>query len=184
MTHLTPDELIDTLEGVLAPERQAHLATCEACQREQAGLTTILSDAKQVSVPEPSPLFWPHFSERVRVAIDQDVAAGGSWPAWLRWQVLAPVGALALLILGLMIAVPKPDTGAPLSAEAVPSEAATAEDNWVMLANLVGDIDLDTASAAGVIEPGVAERAVLALTAEEQQELTRLLQAELTRAKS
>ena len=53
-----------------------------------------------------------------------------------------------------------------------------------MLAELVGDIDLETASAAGVIEPGVAEQAVLQLTAEEQQELTRLLKAELTRAKS
>jgi hypothetical protein len=55
----------------------------------------------------------------------------------------------------------------------------------VMLADLVGDIDLDTASAAGVtFMPGDAEQAVLQLTAEEQQELTRLLKAELTRAKS
>jgi hypothetical protein len=34
-----------------------------------------------------------------------------------------------------------------------------------MVTELVGDIDLDTASAAGVIEPGVAEQAVLHLTA-------------------
>ena len=50
-----------------------------------------------------------------------------------------------------------------------------------MLTDLVGDIDLDTAAAAGVVvEPGDAEQAVLQLTAEEQQELTRLLRAELT----
>jgi DNA-binding GntR family transcriptional regulator len=53
-----------------------------------------------------------------------------------------------------------------------------------MVTELVGDIDLDLASAAGVIEPGVAEEAVLQLTAEERQELTRLLKAELQRAKS
>ena len=53
-----------------------------------------------------------------------------------------------------------------------------------MVSELVGHIDLDTASAAGVIGPGVAEEAVLQLTAEEQQELTRLLKAELQRAKS
>ena len=42
-----------------------------------------------------------------------------------------------------------------------------------------------TAMAAGlVVTPGVAERAVLELTTEERQELTRLLKAELTRAKS
>ena len=57
-------------------------------------------------------------------------------------------------------------------------------DSWTMLAELVGEIDIETASAAGVIEPGSAERAVLQLTAEERQELTRLLRAELTRAKS
>lgn len=53
-----------------------------------------------------------------------------------------------------------------------------------MLTDLVGDMDLDTATAAGVLAPGVAEQAVWQLTADEQQELTRLLKAELTRAKS
>jgi len=73
---------------------------------------------------------------------------------------------------------------AALQAPVAP-EAAEALDRWVMLADLVGDIDLDTASAAGVrLMPGDAEQAVLQLTAEEQQELTRLLKAELTRVKS
>ena len=91
---------------MLAPERQAHLAACDECQRELAGLSSVLSEAKQVSVPEPSPLFWQHFSERVRTAIDRDADPGGNWPAWLRWQVLAPLGAVAIVILGLMLAVP------------------------------------------------------------------------------
>ena len=71
MTHLTPDELIDAMEGLLSEERQSHLAACEQCQRELAGLSSALNDAKQVGVPEPSPLFWPNFSQRVRVAIGQ-----------------------------------------------------------------------------------------------------------------
>jgi hypothetical protein len=88
-----------------------------------------------------------------------------------------------------MISMPKqnsvePDVSAALDAPDAP-DAPVALDNWVMLADLVGDIDLDTASAAGVtLLPGDAEQAVLQLTAEEQQELTRLLKAELTRAKS
>ena len=181
MTHLTPDELIDAVEKALSPECQAHLAACDICRHEVDTLSATLGDTKQVSVPEPSPLFWTHFSERVRVAIDETPAS--PWPGWLRWQVLAPLGAVALFILGLMMTVPKQDPSS-FAEEVVAADAPAADDSWVMLANLVGDIDLDAASAAGVIEPGIAEQAVLQLTAEEQQELTRLLKAELLRAKS
>ena len=187
MSHLTPDELIDAVEGRLTPARQPHLAECDECQRELAGLSSALNDAKQSSVPEPSPLFWQHFAERVRTAIDRDTDRGSQWASWLRWQVLAPLGAVALVILAFMVAVPKPDdrdSSLALQAPVAPEAAPQALDNWAMVTELVGHIDLDTASAAGVIEPGVAEKAVLQLTAEEQQELTRLLKAELQRAKS
>lgn len=183
MTHLTPDELIDAMEGMLTADRQQHFSTCGHCQRELAELSRVLADAKQISVPEPSPFFWPHFSERVRTAIEDDAAAGGNWPSWLRWQVLLPVGAVAMIILALMASVPKQVTVVPEVAEDLSAPAV--EDNWVMLAELVGEIDLETASEAGVnVTPGLAEQAVLELTADEQQELTRLLKAELTRAKS
>jgi len=182
MTHLTPDELIDAMEGLLAADRQAHLATCDECQGQLAGLSITLNETKLASVPEPSPLFWHHFSERVGAAIDHD-ARGTSGPSWLRWQILVPLGVAALIILGLMVTVPKPDVRDPSLALQAP-QAPQALDSWAMVTELVGDIDLDTASAAGVIEPGVAEQAVLHLTAEEQQELTRLLKAELQRAKS
>ena len=60
-------------------------------------------------MPEPSPLFWPHFSERVRTAIDSEALPESTWPSWLRWQVLLPLGAVAMIVLGLMISVPKQD---------------------------------------------------------------------------
>jgi len=181
MTHLTSDELIDAMEGVLEPERRAHLSTCVECQRQLDELASVLNDAKQASVPEPSPLFWNQFSTRVNEAIDRDTAA--AWPQWLRWQVLLPLGAIAMIILALMIAVPKEDRSEDLALNDPPA-TEPASDEWGTLVELVGDLDLETASAAGVIEPGVADQAVLHLTAEERQELTRLLQAELTRAKS
>lgn len=192
MTHLTSDELIDAMEadadhgnaaGVLAPERQAHLAACEECRRQLDDLAGVLNDAKQVSVPEPSPLFWTHFSERVRTAVDADAAPGGSWPAWLRWQALLPLGAVAMIILALMMSVPKQDPSVP-DTDTASVEPITADDSWAMLADIVGEIDIDTAAATGVIEPGIAEQTVLELTADERLELSRLLQAELARAKS
>jgi len=186
MTHLTPDELIDALEGV---RHQAHLAECERCRRELDDLAAVLADLQQASVPEPSPLFWPHFSARVRTAMDRDAPPAGTWPSWLRWQVLLPLGAAAMIILGVMFSVANQDRAERESAAAAldaPAalDAAAPSDSWVILADLVGEMDLDTATAAGVVAPGVAEQAVLQLTADEQQELTRLLKAELTRAKS
>ncbi len=63
--------------------------------------------------------------------------------------------------------------------------ASTLDDGFAVVADLVGDFDWETAVSAGlIVAPGAADRAVLELTALEQQELTRLLQAELTRAKS
>lgn len=183
MTHLTSDELLDAMEGMLGAERQAHLSSCEVCQRQFADLSGVLGEARQVSVPEPSPLFWQHLSQRVSLAIDDTPSTGG-WPTWLRWQVLLPLGAVAMIVLALMIAVPKNDAGVEIAEES-PAGVGVAEDSWVALAELVGDVDLDTAVAAGMIgRPDVAEQAVLELTAEEQQELTRLLRAELQRAKS
>jgi hypothetical protein len=185
MSHLTSDELIDAIEGLLPSEQQAHLSSCLECQQQLDELASVLSEAKQVSVPEPSPLFWQHFSTRVNEGIDNQAA--GAWPQWLRWQVLLPLGAVAMIILALMIAVPKSSMpgDAPVALVApVAPDAPASDDNWGTLVALVGELDLETASAAGVIQPGFAEQAVVHLTREEQQELSRLLQAELTRAKS
>src|SRR5690349_15767956 len=114
MNHLTSDELIDAMEGdagksnaaaVLHPERRAHLDACQQCRAQLEDLAGVLNDATRASVPEPSPLFWNHFSSRVNAAIDRSGSA--TWPQWWRWQVLLPIGAVAMIILGLMISVPK-----------------------------------------------------------------------------
>ena len=182
MTHLTSDELIDAMEGLLAPDRQAHLDMCETCQRQLTELSEVLGEARQVAVPEPSPLFWQHFSARVRGAID--AAPESNWPSWLRWQVLAPLGALAMIVVALAMNIrPALNVSDYVSGD-TSLEVPAASDSWATLTDLVGDIDLETASAAGVIEPGAAEQAVLELTSEEQLELTRLLKAELMRVKS
>lgn len=182
MSHLTPDELIDAMEGALPSEQQAHLSSCLECRQQLDALAGVLNEAKQVSVPEPSPLFWQHFSTRVNEGIDNQTA--GAWPQWLRWQVLLPLGAVAMLILGVMLSVPKPDRNDPVAINDPAVTEPSSDDNWGTLVALVGELDLETASAAGVIQPGFAEQAVVHLTREEQQELSRLLQAELTRAKS
>ena len=182
MMHLTPDELIDAMEGLLADDRQAHLSTCEECQRHLTELSSVLGEAKQAGIPEPSPLFWMYFSQRVNAAIDANPVADDS-AGWFRWQILLPLGAIALAILAFAFTM-KPAESPPEVAMSPVVTLELPDESWTTVADLVGEIDLETASAAGVIEPGVAEQAMLALTREEQQELTRLLHAELLRVKS
>src|SRR6185436_2796109 len=150
MNHLTSDELIDAMEadaddgnaaGVLAAERRAHLDVCEECRRHLEDLAGVLSDAKQTSVPEPSPLFWNHLSSRVNEAIDREAAR--AWPQWLRWRVLLPLGALAMIIVALIAAVPRQQPVAAVSAEI--STPMVAEDTWASFADLMGDLDIDVA---------------------------------------
>lgn len=189
MNHLTSDELIDAAEGTLDPARQPHLDTCEACRQQVADLATVLGEALAVAVPEPSPLFWSHLSQRVRTAIDAEPQVAGGWRQWMRWPVLAPIGALALLLLTLAVALPRqqavPAIVATAAEPAGTDSTDRADEGFALVADLVGDLDWDTAMSAGLgVAPGAADRAALDLTANEQQELTRLLMAELTRAKS
>ncbi len=184
MTHLTSDELIDAVEGTLDEARQQHLDTCEVCRPQVAELASVLGEALAVAVPEPSPLFWEHLSQRVRAGIAAEPPAAGGWGSWLRWPVLAPVAALALVVMALVVALPREPQIAPAVATLEDSET-TVDDRFDLVADLVGDFDWETAASAGLtVAPGATDRAVLELTALEQQELTRLLQAELTRAKS
>lgn len=188
MTHLTSGELVDAIDHALEPSRQAHLDACEPCRQQLGELDAVLKAAGVVDVPEPSPLYWEHFSARVRTAIDAEPMVAGGWRQWLRWPVLAPIGGLALVVMTLAVAVKPPietriDPGSVVSADEPGS--ATHDDRFAIVADLVGDIDWDTAASAGLaVAPGAADRAMLDLSVTEQQELLRLLQAELARAKS
>lgn len=187
MTHLTSDELIDAIEGLLDAARQQHLDSCELCRQQVADLGTVLNEARAVAVPEPSPLFWAHLSQRVRTAIDAEPQSLGGWREWMRWPVLAPIAALSLIVTALIVSVPRQQSvvPAPLAANAVPADVTRQDEGFAVVADLVGDMDWDTAMSAGLtVAPGAADRAMLELTAAEQQELTRLLKAELTRTKS
>jgi hypothetical protein len=194
MNHLSPDELIDAVEGTLDPARREHLATCEFCAREVANLASVLTEARQVDMPEPSPMFWDHFSARVRTAIDAEPMPAGGWTSlagrsfsegrWFRLPVLAPIAALALLVVALMTALPR-ESGPTQPQVKVATEAndiTPADDGWKLVADLVGDVDWDSAGVA--VQPGLADQAALDLSAQEQQELGRLLKAELERVKS
>ena len=186
MSHLTPDEIVDALDRTLPPARQSHADECERCRRDVSELASLTIELRGVEVSEPSPLFWDHFTARVRTAIAAEPATPPRMLRWFQWPVLVPLGALAALVLALTVAVPRSvmeitDQTDVASTELTPPDAGgDVEAHWDLVAALVTDVDFDAAEQAGVRSgPGTADAAVLELSAAEQQELMRLLREEL-----
>jgi anti-sigma factor RsiW len=182
MTHFTPEELVDALDGTLGANRRAHLDTCDQCRREAASLHALMSDLRSSEVPEPSPLFWDRLSARVRQTIDEEPLSAPR--RWFQWPVLVPVAGLAMLVIALIGALAQPTVSnseaTAVAAMSEPLDAVDAESEWALLADLVADLDYEAANEQGIATPvGAADAAVWQLSLGEQEELLRLLRAEL-----
>jgi len=192
--HLRPDELIDLAEGTRAESTAPHLAECAVCRLHLAELKATMSAAADVDVPEPSPLFWDHFSARVRQAVDAEGVPRRSFWTWS--GVLIPaVSVVAVLAVAvalnwgntgqvvgpLPVVVPAPV--APVASMDLLADPQSAGDTALTLvAELSSDMDFETAREAGLAARGSAEHAVTHLTGSELRELQRLLQEELARS--
>ena len=203
MAHLNPARLIDLAEGIEAEQSVSHLAECESCRRALAELRAVMADvsgSEGNDVPEPSPLFWDHLSARVHDA----VAEGDRFdrPGWLeRWswpRVIAPAalaGALALVIVALAVRsanapppAPIPSATLPVAVTAPPPSLPALEPLGAADDPALGLIE-DYGTALGwddmreemavVSHPGGTDDAVTTLSAEERQELQRLLEEEM-----
>jgi anti-sigma factor RsiW len=195
MTHLSDTELLDFIDGTLTPARAAHLAACDSCRRQADELRATMRAVSSVDVPEPSPLFWDHFSARVRQGIDPDTSPGVAW--WRRPSIVfacaAGITVLAVVTARLLPGGPHATptvVSAPASPIPTVSNAAAAisasppsDPEWRVLTAAASDLRIDEASAAGLaVRPGSIESAVLDLTPVERGELERLLREELRRA--
>jgi len=202
--HLKDSEFADLIDGVLSAEGREHLDQCESCQARAAGLPAVLARASEADVPEPSPLFWEHFSARVASAIRDSSPQGVPATAgfgWLRRPAVVWMSAAAVALLVLVTTLSRRSQPLELNAPAarVPTtDAATlppgvsidAEDlesdqAWALVRTAADDLEWreEDAHAAGLsARPGSADRAVLELSAEERIELARLLDDELRRS--
>jgi hypothetical protein len=192
MRHLTSEQLLDLAEGIRPASSTPHLQSCETCRNTLAELRATLSAAASVDVPEPSPLFWDHFSARVHDAVAADGAAAtpvfgrGSWlrvsPVW--------VGTLAVIVLAIVIVTrggrPEKPESAPVdptaSALGSPGDTSIVGDDpsLSLMADLAADLDWDSASEAGLTtHVGVDNDAVTDLTDGERRVLNQLLKREL-----
>jgi hypothetical protein len=194
VTHLTPDELVDAAEGTLDGRRLHHIAICKSCRRELDALAGVMHDAAPLPVPEPSPLFWDHFSARVRAAIEAEGVSRdrASWHHWLGWRTLLPAAAAAAVVLAFAASVPRIVAGPPKNVGAAEGRdpigqvpEVFSEGEWGALADIVGSLDWETAAEAGLtLAPGDADAAMLDLDDDERRELSHLVTTEGIRLKS
>ena len=199
MQHLSGDELVDLVEGIVSDAEVPHLASCECCRDQLAGLRAARAMALQdevVEVPEPSPLFWDYFSARVREAVANEPAPPDGWSQRFRsWPgVLAPVCGVVAVVVAVAVMfeapAPAPPRVAPSSAADVApryavellGDSVTADDaSLAIVANLTDSIGLDAAAEAGLTSDDSAEHAVTHMSAAELQQLERLLTEEMSR---
>lgn len=201
MAHLASEELIDLADGTRPESSAPHLQACEVCRRQLADLRTTMASVAKVDVPEPSPLFWDHFSARVSEAVAAEgeprrTAWFATWSRWTQWStsrltVPMSIAALAALVIVASLtfrvgSLPAVDAPAP----AVGSVVANEELAWPpddpaleLMADLTEDLDWDAAHDAGFItHRSEIDTAIRQLTSAERQELQRLLKAEMARS--
>jgi len=194
--HLSPDELVDLAEGSRPESSAPHLAGCAACRAQLNDLRVVLSAVADVEVPEPSPLFWDHFSQRVHDAVGAD-AGPGNWRSALaafggaRAFQASVIVALALIVAVLVTSRTKaPDARqAPAIADAGSRDLwtdgaapdADADPSLTLVASLTAGMDLESASEAGLARDDIAEHAVTHMSDTELRELQKLLKEEMAR---
>jgi hypothetical protein len=192
MSHLSSEEFIDLLDGVLPGARAAHLETCRACRTEAQGLTGIVARTADVKdVPEPSPLFWAHLSSRVREGV-----AGPAAETWreLIWRPgsawAAAVASVVLVLLVSQSAIRGPGnstrTLAPSGAstahvlDSEPADDLDTDQAWAVVRTVADEAAGDATHEAGIAtRPDAAERMTQELSSREKSELAQLLAGEL-----
>jgi anti-sigma-K factor RskA len=179
--HLRQDEFIDAIEHRLDAARQAHLDTCTECRANVHALDMTLQDVRSVEQPEPSPLFWDHFSERVRAATALETPETNT-PWWHPDVWLKPAGVVAAAVaaaLLLLVLRPAPSKGELPTTESAALVAAPDDGSWGLVIGLASE--LDAADVREVAKPseGTADAMIAELTAAQRRALAQLLKDEI-----
>ena len=194
MKHLSAAEFVDYLDAALPASRQAHLDGCSACRAQADSLRDAASDLRRLAqhdAPEPSPLFWEHFSDRVRSAV-YDINPNAASPRWFGAPRVGWAGACAAIVLVTAAALwftPRSSDVRTAPPAAIDQLRATSADlpldldndeEWALVRDVADDLQWDDAHEAGLgPKPGSAEGVALELSPAERQELARLIEEEI-----
>jgi hypothetical protein len=191
--HLKADDLIDLAEGTRAEASAPHLAECAQCRAQLTELRAMMAAIADVGVPEPSPLFWDHFSRRVHdVTAAEPIVPGRSFASRLFTSraLHAALVACASLVLVVIATSRTRAPGIPAAHRYSQEQAEAAHDPFVdapieadpsfaLVATLAENVDADLATDAALVHVGSADHAVTHMSDAELRELGRLLQEAL-----
>jgi len=205
MRHLTDTELLEAVESTAqtASQHAPHLDECAACRADVEALRAVLARTAADRLPEPSPLFWDHFTTRVSEALrDEPIPSGAPWLSRLQrplttWAVVAAALVLAIVTviwratlhapspLGSYTASSTVGSTSPATSGDLPAPRADDPDTdarWAVVRVAAEDLAWDDVHDAGIsADPGAAEGVALELTAAERSELARLLDRAMKR---
>jgi hypothetical protein len=191
MRHLSRDQMLAAAED--PSTHPTHLDTCQACRTHVEELRQVLALAAADDVPEPSPLFWNHFSDRVREAVVAEPAPRLPYARLNFASTVSLAAALAIIVIGVMVtmrtarsvnsAVNVPVT-LPEVADSSGDLALSNDDStWAVMGDLASQLNWEEATEAGLTTgPDAADRVIAHMSEEEQRDVVELLQSELRKA--
>lgn len=136
---------------------------------------------RALDVPEPSPLFWEHFSERVRAATALEQPEPPAAPAWWRRHAMGLSLATAL-VAGVAIWAVAPLPSAGPSAPAATAVPAVDDGAWSMVSASAESSSIEALREAGfTVRRGGADAAIEELTEAERAAFAAILEAEMKR---
>lgn len=185
MKHLAPIQFADAIEGRLSEADRAHLDVCPRCASRVDSLRDAVSQVQAADdLPEPSPLFWEHFSANVRAAVLDRTPDTRPWWRHPAWAIACSIVLAAAVVIGAWDArLPRPSTKV-LLAPPLPADVAAIDDPaWNLLTDVASVMEEDDPQAVPLtVRPSEVDRAVTTLSGTERQELKRLLQDEMKRS--
>lgn len=190
MNHLTATEFVDALDGTLDEGRLRHLDDCAMCSTQIGELRSALASGLGVDQPEPSPLFWESFPDRVNEGLRRTAVEDSRWMSWL----LSPrafAAAAALIVLTVIgaswqrqSAEHRLDRGTVADSDSgfEPNEVDS-EEGWAAVRAAAENVPWDQVHDAGLsTRPGHVERALSTLTDRERARLIALIEEDLKKA--
>jgi hypothetical protein len=192
MTHFSETEFIDVLERTLPGERARHVDECAMCRTQLDQLRAALASGIEGAVPDPSPLFWDQFPQRVQDRLDSAEAGRSTWwTAMKPMRTLTAAGAIAaVVIIAVVLQAPRravgpANTGTPIASAdpLLDPDGAGTDEGWAAVRAAAENVAWDEAHEAGLTaQPGTADRAISNLTEAERERLLALLAEDLKKS--